>query len=555
MQRLDKLILKSFIGPFFLTTIVATFILLVQYMLKYFDDFVGKNLGFKVFAELLFYFSINILPNALPLGVLISSLMTFGSLGENFELSAIKSAGISLTRTLRPIFFFILVLTVAAFFFNNYVVPAANLKAYSLIYDIKHQKPALDIKKGVFYNGIPNYSIKANEKFNDNVTLKDVMIYDHTRKNGNNFVILADSSRMFSMYNDKYLKLELFDGQYFNQQATKNNRVDQFQRTSFDQMYMMFSLSSFDLKRTREELFQNNRQMKNIEELTSDIDSLQLEQELAITVLHKLSKQYLYHRLDRESYQNEKQDKEDSLKFKSDTLIENNGQQNQSRKVKASLINLNFLSRIAFSQSIDSIILEDVPLTSRQKMRKESGATYLLPENQLSKLGKMNLKDLDSLFIKGRKRALILQWALSKSRNHKVNISSSKSKLVRLEFESERYKIAKFKKYSQAFACMIMFLIGAPLGAIIKKGGLGFPVIISIFFYIFYYVASILSEKWAIAGFVNGAYSVWMADLMLLPIGLFFLRQARVDARLFDTDYYSVMIDKFKKRLSKKLKH
>jgi|TARA_B110000093_G_scaffold168256_1_gene195227 lipopolysaccharide export system permease protein len=555
MRRLDKLILKSFIGPFFLTTIVATFILLIQYMLKYFDDFVGKNLGFKVFAELLFYFSINILPNALPLGVLISSLMTFGSLGENFELSAIKSAGISLTRTLRPIFFFILVLTVVAFFFNNYVVPAANLKAYSLIYDIKHQKPALDIKKGVFYNGIPNYSIKANEKFNDNVTLKDVMIYDHTRKNGNNFVILADSSRMFSMYNDKYLKLELFDGQYFNQQATKNNRVDQFQRTSFDQMYMMFSLSSFDLKRTREELFQNNRQMKNIEELTSDIDSLQLEQELAITGLHKLSKQYLYHRLDRESYQNEKHDKKDSLKSKSNTQIENNGQQNQSRKAKASLINLNFSSRIAFSQSRDSIILEDVPLTSRQKIRKEAGGTYLLPENQLSKLGKMNLKDLDSLFITARKRGLILQWALSKSRNHKVNISSSKSKLVRLEFESERYKIAKFKKYSQAFACMVMFLIGAPLGAIIKKGGLGFPVIISIFFYIFYYVASILSEKWAIAGFVNGAYSVWMADLMLLPIGLFFLRQARVDARLFDTDYYSVMIDKFKQRLSKKLKH
>jgi lipopolysaccharide export system permease protein len=555
MRRLDKLILKSFIGPFFLTTIVATFILLIQYMLKYFDDFVGKNLGFKVFAELLFYFSINILPNALPLGVLISSLMTFGSLGENFELSAIKSAGISLTRTLRPIFFFILVLTVVAFFFNNYVVPAANLKAYSLIYDIKHQKPALDIKKGVFYNGIPNYSIKANEKFNDNVTLKDVMIYDHTRKNGNNFVILADSSRMFSMYNDKYLKLELFDGQYFNQQATKNNRVDQFQRTSFDQMYMMFSLSSFDLKRTREELFQNNRQMKNIEELTSDIDSLQLEQELAITGLHKLSKQYLYHRLDRESYQNEKHDKKDSLKSKSNTQIENNGQQNQSRKAKASLINLNFSSRIAFSQSRDSIILEDVPLTSRQKIRKEAGGTYLLPENQLSKLGKMNLKDLDSLFITARKRGLILQWALSKSRNHKVNISSSKSKLVRLEFESERYKIAKFKKYSQAFACMVMFLIGAPLGAIIKKGGLGFPVIISIFFYIFYYVASILSEKWAIAGFVNGAYSVWMADLMLLPIGLFFLRQARVDARLFDTDYYSVMIDKFKQRLTKKLKH
>ena len=166
----------------------------------------------------------------------------------------------------------------------------------------------------------------------------------------------------------------------------------------------------------------------------------------------------------------------------------------------------------------------------------------------------MDLKDLDSLFTTTRKRSLVLGWALRKSRNYKVNISSSKSQLIRLRYESERYKIAKFKKYSQAFACMVMFLIGAPLGAIIKKGGLGFPVIISIFFYIFYYVMSILSEKWAVAGYVNGAYSIWMADLILLPMGLFFLKQARVDARLFDTDYYLVMIDKFTKKLSQKLK-
>ncbi len=551
MRRLDKLILKSFIGPFFLTTIVATFILLVQYMLKYFDDFVGKNLGFKVFGELLFYFSINILPNALPLGVLISSLMTFGNLGENFELSAIKSAGISLTRTLRPIFFFILVLTIAAFFFNDYIVPAANLKAYSLIYDIKHQKPALDIKKGVFYNGIPNYSIKANEKFNDNITLKDVMIYDHTRKNGNNFVILADSSRMFSMYNDKYLKLELFDGQYFNQQATKNNRVDQFQRTSFDQMYMMFSLSSFDLKRTREELFQNNRQMKNIEELTLDIDSLQSEEELALIGLHEFSKNYLFHRLDRTRFQKKNENKTNSSRLKTDTLIKNNDKQNRSSKVKASMININLVTSSFPGVSGDSIML----ISARKKNRKNKELNDYFQKKQSPKLAQISLKDLDSLFTTARKKGLILQWALTKIRAYKVNISSIKSKLKRLKYESERYKIAKFKKYSQAFACMVMFLIGAPLGAIIKKGGLGFPVIISIFFYIFYYVASILSEKWAVAGFVNGAYSVWMADLILLPIGLFFLRQARVDARLFDIDYYSVVIDKFKQRLFKKLKH
>ena len=551
MRRLDKLILKSFIGPFFLTTIVATFILLVQYMLKYFDDFVGKNLGFKVFGELLFYFSINILPNALPLGVLISSLMTFGNLGENFELSAIKSAGISLTRALKPIFFFILTLTISSFFFNNYVVPAANLKAYSLIYDIKHKKPALDIKKGVFYNGIPNYSIKANEKFSDNVTLKDVMIYDHTRKNGNNFVILADSSRMFSMYNDKFLKLELFDGQYFNQQVTKNNPVDQFQRTSFDQMYMMFSLSSFDLKRTREELFQNNRQMKNIQELTSDIDSLEVEQESAITSLHKLSKQYLYHRMDRSNFQKKKQVKSDSLQLKNSMINKNEKKQTQLEKAKASIFDINFAYSYGLNFIRDSIRAD----SSWRRNRQVTGSIRQLPEKSNGILAQMDLKDLDSLFTTNRKQSLVLASALRKSRNYKVNISSIKSQLKRLRYESERYKIAKFKKYSQAFACMVMFLIGAPLGAIIKKGGLGFPVIISIFFYIFYYVTSILSEKWAVAGYVNGAYSIWMSDLILLPVGLFFLRQARVDARLFDTDYYLVMIDKFTKRRSKKLKH
>ena len=551
MRRLDKLILKSFIGPFFLTTIVATFILLVQYMLKYFDDFVGKNLGFKVFGELLFYFSINILPNALPLGVLISSLMTFGNLGENFELSAIKSAGISLIRVLRPIFFFILVLTISSFFFNNYVVPAANLKAYSLIYDIKHKKPALDIKKGVFYNGIPNYSIKANEKFGDNVTLKDVMIYDHTRKNGNNFVILADSSRMFSMYNDKFLKLELFDGQYFSQQATKNNPVDQFQRTSFDQMYMMFNLSSFDLKRTREELFQNNRQMKNIQELSSDIDSLKMEQESAINNLQKLSKQYLYHRLDRSSFKKTKQVKSDGSKSSSSSINKFKKKQTQPGKAKASIFDFIFAFSKAFSIRKDSVRSD----LSWRRNRQVSGSFGQSSKNSNGILAQMDLKDLDSLFTTTRKRSLVLGWALRKSRNYKVNISSSKSQLIRLRYESERYKIAKFKKYSQAFACMVMFLIGAPLGAIIKKGGLGFPVIISIFFYIFYYVMSILSEKWAVAGYVNGAYSIWMADLILLPMGLFFLKQARVDARLFDTDYYSVMIDKFTKKLSQKLKH
>ncbi|MEL6562089.1 MAG: LptF/LptG family permease, partial [Bacteroidota bacterium] len=275
MKKLDILILKSFIGPFILTTFVSTFILLTQYMLKYFDDFVGKDLGPEVFAELIMYFSVNMMPVAIPLGVLLSSLMTFGNLGEHFELTAIKSAGISLIRALTPIGVFVSFLTVGTFFFNNHVVPAANLKAYSLLYDIKNKKPALDIRAGQFYNGIDGYSIKAKEKFPDNRTLKDVIIYDHSQpvKSGNKTVIIADSAIMYTVYNDRYLKFELFAGNFYdeNPKGPRRKRLNsRYIRNSFDKMEMMFSLASFDLKDTKEELFQNNRQMKNISELTTD---------------------------------------------------------------------------------------------------------------------------------------------------------------------------------------------------------------------------------------------------------------------------------------------
>ena len=265
--------LKSFIGPFLLTTTVSNFILLVQYLLKYFDDFVGKNLGISVFAELLFYFSMNMLQIALPLGVLVASLMTFGNLGENFELTAIKGSGISLIRVLRPVFIFVFFLSIGAYFFNNYAIPAANLKAYSLLYDIKHTKPALDIKAGAFYNGIPDYSIKAKDKLPDGKTLLDVIIYDHTKGRGNQTIILADSSLMYTILDDRYLKLELYNGNYYSEKEDRDTKVDQFIRTEYYKMDMVFSLASFDLKRRKEELFQNNRQMKNIDELTVDIDS------------------------------------------------------------------------------------------------------------------------------------------------------------------------------------------------------------------------------------------------------------------------------------------
>jgi lipopolysaccharide export system permease protein len=567
MRRLDKLILRSFFGPFLLTTLVATFILLIQYMLKYFDDFVGKNLGISVLAELMFYFALNMLQVALPLGVLVSSLMTFGNLGENFELTAIKSAGISLIRTMRPIFIFVVILSAGAFYFNDYVVPAANLKAYSLLYDIKHKKPALDIKAGVFYDGIPNYSIKAASKLPDNKTLLDVMIYDHTERDGNRRVILADSSLMYTMYNDKYLKLELFDGIYYDEVEKGGRKVSDLYRTRFDKLDIVFSLSSFDLKRTKEELFRNNRQMKNIAELSHDLDSLYKQQKQQIYRIAVSSSNYLdFHAkrfVDTEKYRVEGDTTNvDSLKtngqkvrvnkasfFPLDLIIDQNRKKSQPVRVRAS--KANDTAQVENNKN-QSVFNDTVRSSFGQRKLAQGSIEEDKKENNNASFYEWNLDDFNEHFSREYQKKTIAQNALNKSRNFKVNITGTRIKSFSIESRIDSYSVEKYKKYSQAFACIVMFLIGAPLGAIIKKGGLGVPVIVSIFFFIIYYVLTISSEKWAKANVVDGAYAVWTADVVLFPFGLFFLRQARIDARLFDTDFYLVVIERLKTWLSDK---
>ena len=197
IKKLDKLILQAFAGPFLLTFAVVEFIFLTQTILKYLDDIVGKDLGTAVLLQLLFYFSVLIVPISLPLAVLLSSLMTYGNLGEHHELTAIKASGVALTRILRPVWAVSLLLAGAAFWFNEHIVPRANLSAYSLLWDVRQKKLALDIREGVFYNGIPGYTIKVNKKVGpEKDILMGIMIYDHTQKSGNATVMLADSGRM-----------------------------------------------------------------------------------------------------------------------------------------------------------------------------------------------------------------------------------------------------------------------------------------------------------------------------------------------------------------------
>ncbi len=467
MKKIDRLVMGAFIGPFIVTFSVVVFILLLQFLIKYLDEFVGKGIGIGVYAELLLYCSINMVTTALPLSVLISSLITFGNLGEHHELTAIKSSGISLLRAILPVFMFSAALVFVSFFFNNIIVPKANLKFYSLLYDMRTKKASLNFKEGVFYDGIPGYRIKIAKKYGDGSSVKNVIVYNHASGKGNSEVIIADSGHFTTFGHERFLSFNLFNGNSYSEYTNtgNNSRADQFVESHFSTSKMIFNLESFQLKRTQEQLFSNNRYMKSVSELGYITDSVR--------------KEFI--------------------------LIQANGPANIR----------------PYYNYFNPILPTD---TSSKKGLKPLPALKALTKEEI---------------------AIARNRAVNQARSIRAFATSNKERLGYVNSDANLFEVEKLKKYTLSFACIIMFLIGAPLGAIIKKGGLGVPLLISIVFFILFYVFSMTGEKWAKEGIAPAILGTWFANLMLLPIGLFFLRQARNDSRLLDADYYITNIKKF----------
>jgi lipopolysaccharide export system permease protein len=483
MKQIHKLVLKAFLGPFVLTFAVVVFIFVTQTLVKYFDEIVGKGLTLWVYAKLLFFFSINTSTVAFPLAILLSSLIAFGNLGEYNELTAIKSSGISLLRALQPVFFFAVGLTLFAFWFNNNVVPKANLNAYSLLYDIRQKKPSLSIKEGIFYNGLEGVSIKANKKFSDGKSLKEVIIYNHSQGNGNSNVTLADSAQMYNIMNGKYLVFELFNGTSYDDQSSmnRNDQKGKFMRNHFKHTKLVFSLASFEMDTTPQALFKYDRLMKNYKELRDSADSLSKNVNKQILNSQSSISQYYYHHL---------------------------------KHVPATKVSTPETGKATAAYWADS---------ARRAQQKE--AIY--------------------------RKVSIYEAASNQARNVKSSIEGSKYQWESAQKEYRVFAIERHRRFTQSVACLVMFLIGAPLGAIIRKGGLGVPVLVSIGFFILFYVLTLMGEKWAREGVMQIPYGAWLADFILFLIGLFFLRQARNDSRLFDADVYKIAFSRLKSRFQK----
>jgi lipopolysaccharide export system permease protein len=472
IKKLHKLILQSFLGPFVLTFLIVVFVLLMQFLWKYIDDLVGKGLDIPVITELLMYTSASLVPMALPLAVLLASIMTFGNLGEHNELVAFKSAGISLWTIMAPLIVTVSFITIGAFLFNNNLLPVTNLKMRSLLYDIQKQNPELQIKPGLFDNTIEGYSIRVESRDSRTGLLKGIQVYDHSDNLGNIIVTYADSGYIRMTKDERHLVFTLFNGNTYSEMQKKSHdrrkKTYPARRDKFEVEEMLIELVDFGLQRTDESLFKSSYQMMNLPQLKHMIDSLhseihvnqkELSQTLNSTAYYK-NKNFLYKGVKRDSVVHEKK-------------------------------------LIAFN-----------PDSALYKTRREDQIRLL---NQAIGAARNTTNYLNNSFV---------------TQDNKVR------RLRKYEIEAQR-------KYTLSLACLLFFFIGAPLGAIIRKGGLGMPVVVSVVFFILYYIISMTGEKFSRESVLSSFTGMWISTFLLIPLGAFLSYKASKDSTLLNIETYT----------------
>lgn len=536
MKKIDFLLLKSYVGPFIVTFIIALFVLVMQFLWLHIDDLIGKGLDLLIVAELIFYSCANLVPMALPIAVLLSSIMTFGSLGEHYELVAFKSSGVSLTRIMASLFVFAMMLAVFAFFFSNYILPKANLKYAVLLHSVTTKSPAFNIGEGVFYNGISGYSIKAQKKSEDGAALYDLIIYDHTKNKGNTNVIIAEEAKMKSINNGKYLKFDLKNGeQYEEQQAKPIPRGDdkfEHTRTKFKSFSKVFDMSNFELNQISEDLFKKNYKMLNVKQLSFFIDSFKTEIDKRSKILQKSINRYAKlepDTIERDTIPMPKQAFNDTVALANDSVAITND--------TSSLTDDTLYAKLAPDTTERDTI--SIPKQAFNDVAPLADDTASLKASTL----------LDRL--PAKRRSTILSNAANNIKSSKSYVNVAKRDVETKQKYSNKYSIEWHRKFTLSFACIVLFFIGAPLGAITRKGGLGLPMILSIIFFVIYHLLTTFGKKLSEEFVFTPFQGAWLATIILTPIGVFLTYKAVNDSNLINLDAY---VEKFKKITDKFLK-
>jgi lipopolysaccharide export system permease protein len=452
----------------------------MQFLWKHFNELVGKGIGIGVIAEFFLYAITSLVPMALPLAILLASLMTFGNMGENFELIAMKSAGVSLFRIIRPLVVFIALICIMAFYFSNNVLPVTQSKLWTLILSLRQKSPEFDIPVGEFYSGISGVNLYVRDK--QNGLLKDMMIYDFSGGFDNASVMIADSGRVKFSADKKYLMLKLYDGETFenlkSQAGAQNSTNIPYRRESFKTKNILIDFDS-DFNRFDESILQDQHVSKNISQLESSIDS--------------------------------------------------------TSKV---------VDRLKMEQSTE--------MTGRRYFGRESAWNRSLEIGENIQIENYNA---DSLFLKLDKPSMEMAMVttMQKANEIKGQIEFNKLNLGETAMYVTKHEIEWHRKFTLSFACLIFFFIGAPLGAIIRKGGLGAPVVISVVMFIIYYIIDTAGLKMAREGLWTAFQGMWLSSSILLPIGVFLTYKAAVDAVLFNVEEYAKLMQKIRNFIEVKI--
>jgi len=460
IKKLDILIVRAFIGPFFATFLISLFVLVMQFFWLYIDDLVGKGLDIITILKLVGYVSAFNVPLALPLALLLSSIMTFGNLGETFELVAIKSAGIPLIRFMRPLFVVTLFISVLAFIFSNNVIPIVNLKLNSLKYDIIVTKPAFDIKEGIFYDKIEGFIIKIGKKEKDDSTIRNVLIYEKTF-GLQDHILVAESGIMRVSKDKRYLEFLLKNGWRYSERGSRVDAGTEYTRLGFKSYLKILDLGSFKMSKTEDSLFRYDPKMLSVRQLHQSIDSIEkLKEPIEIRARREM-KPFL-----------------NFLKYV-DT--------NWNKTLKKPIVKI---------KSINDIIPDSVESLMNDRAAGQLSAV----KSTIDVIAADNAYKLDLL---------------------------------------NKHWIEWHRKFTLSVACLVLFMIGAPLGSIIRKGGLGTPLIFAIVFFVLFHLLNTFGEKFAKESVLSPFAGMWLSTAVLIPIGIFLTIKAMRDSQLFNKDVYS----------------
>lgn len=460
IKKLDRLILKSFFLPFLATFFIALFVLMMQTIWKYIDDLVGKGLDMLTLSKFILYASATMVMLALPIAILLSSIMTFGKLGESFELVAIKSSGIPLLRFMRPLFFVAILLCGVTFLFANYIIPVANLKFAVLYSDIYRKSPAFDLKDGVFYNGFRGYSIKVGRKEKDQTTLSNILIYEQTYGLQDNTVV-SEKGTMKMSPDKKFLEFNLRNGHRYQEKGGMSGGDNEFTRLGFREYNKLFDLSQLDMQKTPDSLFRSGFRMQNVRQLDKTIDSLERFPDSLVKRTNRDLGIYI-----------------NAIKYLDSTSGLHVKNENQKAVKK-----------------FDELIPDSLKTTIRDRA--------FAVVNNLKSTAEVNTADAES-----------------------------RSK------DLDMHLIEWHKKFSLSAACLVLFFIGAPLGSIIRKGGLGMPLIVAIIFFLLFHLLNMFGEKFVKQDLLTPLVGTWLPVIVLTPVGIFLTYKATHDSQLFNKEFY-----------------